>query len=140
MAQPIISLAIAGNRSTRELTLIAKEDIKKRLESTAGIGNVELVGGEEREILVELDLTSLEAYNLSIFEVQNKIAAASLELPAGKFERGDRDVAIRTLGKITSVDQLAEYGNQKRAGRTGAGAGYCHDQRHDQGSGVDIAA
>ncbi len=107
MAQPIISLAIAGNRSTRELTLIAKEDIKKVLESTAGIGNVELVGGEEREILVELDLTSLEAYNLSIFEVQNKIAAASLELPAGKLERGDRDVAIRTLGKITSVDQLA---------------------------------
>ncbi len=107
MAQPIISLAIAGNRSTRELTLFAKEDIKKVLESTAGIGNVELVGGEEREILVELDLTSLEAYNLSIFEVQNKIAAASLELPAGKLERGDRDVSIRTLGKVTSVDQLA---------------------------------
>ncbi len=107
MAQPIISLAIAGNRSTRELTMIAKEDIKKVLESTAGIGNVELVGGEEREILVELDLTSLEAYNLSIFDVQNRIATASLELPAGKLERGERDVAIRTLGKIANVEQLA---------------------------------
>ncbi len=74
--------------------------------------------------LVELDLTSLEAYNLSIFEVQNKIAAASLELPAGKLERGDRDVAIRTLGKITSVDQIGEYGDQKRPGCTGAAARY----------------
>ncbi len=107
MAQPIISLVVAGNRSARELTLIAKEDIKKALESTAGIGNIELVGGEEREILVELDLTSLEAYNLSIFEVQNRIEAASLEIPAGKLERGERDVAIRTLGRITDVSQLA---------------------------------
>ncbi len=107
MAQPIISLAIAGNRSARELTLIAKEDIKKELENTAGIGNIELVGGEEREILVELDLTTLEAYNLSIFEVQSRVEAASLELPAGKLERGDRDFSIRTLGKITSVEQLA---------------------------------
>ncbi len=107
-SQPIIALAIAGSRSTRELTLIAKEDIKKRLENVRGVGNVELVGGEEREVLVELDQTALEAYNLSIFDVQGRLQAANLEMPSGKMERGEKDFTIRTLGKITSVEQLAD--------------------------------
>ncbi len=107
MSIPIISLAVSGDRSARELTLIAREDIKKALENIRGVGNVELIGGEEREILVELDLTALEAYNLSIFDVQGRVQAASLELPAGKLERGERDFSIRTLGKYVTVDQIA---------------------------------
>ena len=107
-AMPIISLAISGDKSARELTFIAKETVKKRLESLQGVGNVELIGGEEREILVELDLTSLEALNLSIFDIQNRLAAASLDLPGGTVKREGRDFTVRTMGKITSLDQIRD--------------------------------
>ncbi len=103
---PILSLAIAGDKSTRELTIIAKETVKKRLESIQGVGNVELVGGDEREIQVELNQTSLEALNLSIFDIQNLLASASLELPGGTLKSQGRDFTVRTMGKITSLDDI----------------------------------
>jgi hydrophobe/amphiphile efflux-1 (HAE1) family protein len=106
-AQPVMSLAISGDRSTRELTYIAKETIKKRVENVPGVGNVELVGGEEREILAELKLDKLEALNLSIFDLQNKLASASLEIPAGKYEAAGRDYTVRTLGRFTNVEEIS---------------------------------
>ncbi len=107
-AQPVMSLAISGDRSTRELTYIAKETIKKRIENVPGVGNVELVGGEEREILTELKLDKLEALNLSIFDLQNKLANASLEIPAGKYEAAGRDYTVRTLGRFTNVQEIGD--------------------------------
>lgn len=107
-AQPVMSLAISGDRSTRELTYIAKETIKKRIENVPGVGNVELVGGEEREILAELKLDKLEALNLSIFDLQNKLANASLEIPAGKYEAAGRDYTVRTLGRFTNVQEIGD--------------------------------
>ena len=107
-AMPIISVAVAGDRSARELTFIAKETVKKRLESLQGVGNVELIGGEEREILVELDLASLEALNLSIFDIQGRLAAASLDLPGGTVKQEGRDFTVRTMGKIVSLDQIRD--------------------------------
>ncbi|MFH2054673.1 MAG: efflux RND transporter permease subunit, partial [bacterium] len=85
-AQPVMSLVVTGPRSARELTYYAKEIVKKRIESVPGVGNVDLIGGEEREILVELRLDQLEAVNLSIAEVEAKVSVASLEIPAGRLE------------------------------------------------------
>ena len=105
---PIISVAVSGERSARELSFIAKETVKKRLESLQGVGNVELIGGEEREILVELDLASLEALNLSIFDIQNRLAAASLDLPGGTIKQQGRDFTVRTMGRISSLDEIRD--------------------------------
>ncbi len=108
MVIPIVSVAVSGERSARELTFIAKEIVKKRLESLPGVGNVELIGGEEREILVELDLSALEALNLSIFDIQNRLAASSLDLPGGTIKREGRDFTVRTMGRITSLDEIRD--------------------------------
>jgi HAE1 family hydrophobic/amphiphilic exporter-1 len=107
-AFPIMSLVVSGDRSTRELTYIAKEIVKKRVESVQGVGNVDLFGGDEREILVELHLDQLEAVNLSIGQVQAELAGANLEIPAGRMKAGSRDYTIRTLGKMTSLTQIED--------------------------------
>ncbi|MCK4856708.1 MAG: efflux RND transporter permease subunit [candidate division Zixibacteria bacterium] len=103
---PVLSLVIAGDYSPRQLTYFAKEIVKKRIESIAGVGNVELIGGEEREILVELRLDNLEAVNLSLSEVERAVASANLEIPGGIVKQGGRDYTIRTLGRLTSVAQI----------------------------------
>lgn len=116
-SQPIMAVAVSGEQSPRELTLVAKETIKKRLESIPGVGNVELVGGDEREILVELDLTKLEALNLSIFDIEGRLSTSSLELPGGTVKNQGREYTVRTLGKITSLEEIRNLVIKTEAGR-----------------------
>jgi len=104
--EPVLSIAIAGDRSPRDLTYIVKENIKKRLENISGIGSINLIGGYEREIQIELDLDLLESYDLTPFDVQYEIAAANFELPGGRLKKGSSELLVRTMGKVQSMDEL----------------------------------
>ncbi len=105
-SEPILSLTVSGERPLRDITDIVKEDIQKRLESVPGVGNVELVGGFEREINVFLDIDKLESYEIPVTEVQQKIQAANLEIPGGRVTEKNREYLVRTMGKLTSVKQF----------------------------------
>jgi hydrophobe/amphiphile efflux-1 (HAE1) family protein len=105
-SQPILQLTVSGNRSAKEITTYTKDVIKKRLENVPGVGSVDLVGGDEREIQVEVDAGRLQAYNLSIQDVVQSIAAANLEVPAGNLIQGPRQLLLRTMGKYTDVDDF----------------------------------
>jgi HAE1 family hydrophobic/amphiphilic exporter-1 len=102
-SQPIMTLTIAGDRSEKEITTYTKDIIKKRLENVPGVGKVDLVGGAEREIQVEVDAAQLQAYNLSIQDVNQAIAMANIEVPAGNLIQGPRQLLLRTMGKYQSV-------------------------------------
>ena len=104
--EPVLSLVVAGDRSPRDLTYITKEDIKKRLENISGIGSIDLVGGYEREILVELDLDKLQSYGLTPFDVQYEIATANFELPGGRLKKGPSELLVRTMGKVEGIEEL----------------------------------
>ena len=105
-SQPIMTLTIAGERSEKEITTYTKDIIKKRLENVPGVGKVDLVGGAEREIQVEIDAAQLQAYNLSIQDVNQSIAAANIEVPAGNLIQGPRQLLLRTMGKYQNVDDF----------------------------------
>ena len=102
-SSPIYTLALSGNLGDKELTTFAKDVIKKRLENVPGVGRVDLVGGAEREIEIQVDAARLQAYNLSIQEVVQAIAAANVEVPAGNLIQGERQILLRTMGKYTAV-------------------------------------
>ncbi len=102
-SQPIMTLTISGERSEKEITTYTKDVIKKRLENVNGVGKVDLVGGAEREIQVEIDAARLQSFNLSIQEVNQAIAAANVEVPAGNLIQGQRQLLLRTMGKYQSV-------------------------------------
>ncbi|HQG47027.1 MAG TPA: efflux RND transporter permease subunit, partial [bacterium] len=100
---PIYTLALSGSMGDKELTTFAKDVVKKRLENVPGVGRVDLVGGAEREIEIQVDAARLQAYNLSIQEVVQAIAAANVEVPAGNLIQGERQILLRTMGKYTAV-------------------------------------
>ena len=104
--EPVLSLVVAGQRSPRDLTYITKEQIKKRLENISGIGSIDLVGGYEREIQVELDLDKLQSYGLTPFDVQYEIASANFELPGGRLKKGASELLVRTMGKVSDIEEL----------------------------------
>ncbi|MGE5313685.1 MAG: efflux RND transporter permease subunit [Acidobacteriota bacterium] len=103
---PIMTLTVSGSRSEKEITTYTKDVIKKRLENVPGVGKVDLVGGAEREIQVVVDQARLQSYGLSITDVNQAVAAANLEVPAGNLIQGPRQLLLRTMGKYQSVDDF----------------------------------
>ncbi len=103
---PILTLTVSGERSEKEITQYTKDVIKKRIENIPGIGSVDLVGGAEREILIDVDADRLKAYNLSIQQVIQAVGAANVEIPGGNLNQGDRQLILRTTGKLTKVSDF----------------------------------
>ncbi|MFZ1685112.1 MAG: efflux RND transporter permease subunit [Candidatus Zixiibacteriota bacterium] len=105
-ARPVLSLTVSGARTPREITELAKNLIKKRLETVSGVGKVELIGGSEREILVALNPERMESYNVSVADVQNAVGAANLEIPGGRVNEHDREYLVRVMGRVDKVSQF----------------------------------
>ncbi len=102
-AFPILSLAITGSRSPRDITQLIKDRIKPRLEIIPGVGNVEIIGGFEREILVALNPERMESYGVSINDVQGAVSAANMELPGGRIDESAREYMVRVMGRLKRV-------------------------------------
>jgi len=105
-SQPIFSLVVAGFRSEKEITTYTKDVIKKRLENVPGVGEVDLVGGAEREVQVQVDVTKLQSYRLSIQDVVSAISSSNLEVPAGSLTQGKRQILLRTIGKFQTINDF----------------------------------
>ncbi len=107
-AAPVLRIAVSAPRSLREVTDIADKQIKERIESINGVGNVEIVGGRSREIQVWVDPDKLRAFNVTVAEVAAAVRAQNLEVPGGRVEEGARELTVRTMGRIQNP---AEFNN-----------------------------
>ncbi|MDD4599955.1 Multidrug resistance protein MdtC [bioreactor metagenome] len=114
--QPIASIAITGNISQRELSIIADDTISKRLEAINGVAAVNVNGGLEREIKLNMDSNKMAAYNLTISEVTNSLRSENIETPGGKVTDGKRETSLRSVGKIKSPEQLLNLPITQRNG------------------------
>ena len=104
---PIVTLALSGNNwAIRDLTRLATETLKKRLENINGVGNVTVVGGLEREIQVELNPSAMEALGVTPEMVVAALQRENMDAPAGRVERGNGEQSVRVRGKITDPQQF----------------------------------
>jgi hydrophobe/amphiphile efflux-1 (HAE1) family protein len=106
-SRPVITLAIYGDRSQKELTGFAKNFLKRRLETAPGVGSVEIIGGSEREIQVLLDLDKINALGITVDQVAGAIQSSNLEMPGGKLNQDRTDLMVRILGRTASVADLS---------------------------------
>jgi hydrophobic/amphiphilic exporter-1 (mainly G- bacteria), HAE1 family len=106
-AAPILSLAVAGPGDVREVTRIAKDVIKQRLQSIRGVGGIDLVGGREREFHAWIDPRRLEAFGLAAGDVVAALGAQNVEIPGGRIETGARELVVKTRGLVRSADELS---------------------------------
>lgn len=103
---PILRLGVTSNMDSRSLYQFIKDKIQPQLSRIPGVGQVALVGGDQREIKVNLDLQKLKAYNLSIMQITQSIQAANLDFPTGKIKDQDGQFIVRISGKLSSLDDL----------------------------------
>jgi HAE1 family hydrophobic/amphiphilic exporter-1 len=105
-AEPVISFAVGGKATPEELRRIADDDIKPQIEKIAGVAEVNVAGGREREVKVELDPAALAGYGISLDEVTGGLAAANLDVPAGPMQAGPREEKLRVAGKFRSQEDI----------------------------------
>ncbi len=103
----IITLAVESQRDLESLTRVLERDIGQRFEQIPGVGTLEIRGGVNREIRVDLERDRLQAAGLTPSDVQSAISRENAKLPGGNVKEGINDLYIRSLGEFTSVDQIA---------------------------------
>src|SRR5690606_22176971 len=95
-------------RSVRELTELATNVVKPQLERSTGVGEVSIVGGQERAIKIWVDGQRLAAYNLPITAVRDAIARQNANLPGGNVTGERNEATLRTMGRISDPRAFAD--------------------------------
>ncbi|MGO9471785.1 MAG: efflux RND transporter permease subunit [Isosphaeraceae bacterium] len=103
---PVMTIAVSGRRDFREVTQIARKQIKERLETVNGVGAINLVGGRIRAMNVVLDTDRLAGYSLSVEDVRVALVRQNLEVPGGRVDQGSRELVLRTLGRLRTERQF----------------------------------
>jgi HAE1 family hydrophobic/amphiphilic exporter-1 len=105
-AAAIMDIVVAGARDLREVTEIARRQIKENIETIRGVGSVTMVGGLERAINIDVDTNRLSAYNISVEQVKAALRAQNLEVPSGRVDQGPKELTLRTMGRVAHVDDF----------------------------------
>jgi len=117
---PIISIGVTSTgqaRKLRELTTLADQVIKKRIENVRGVGSVTLVGGLKREIHVNLNPAAMESYAIGAEQVFNAVVGENRELPAGALTAPTREQVVQIKGRIVPVSDFQRILVARRAGQ-----------------------
>ena len=114
---PIMAIAIqSSERSIRELTDLADENIQPRLEAIPGVGGVNIVGGNARQIRVQLDPAAMRAYAISPVQVAAALQRENQEVPAGRVQRGVSEQLVRITGRVREPRAFADVAIVARNG------------------------
>lgn len=108
-AFPILSLSLTSDsRTPQELRELVDDRVRSRLEQVPGVANVEVIGGQVREVQVEVDRDRLQAYGVSLAQFTAAVVQENLNVPAGSLREGGRQLAVRALGEFRSVRELEQ--------------------------------
>ncbi len=105
-AAPILAIALAGDMPKRDLTDLAKNTVKQRLQAINGVGGIDIVGGQEREFHVWIDPRQLDSFGLTPTDVAQALAAQNVEIPGGRLDSGALELSIKTRGQVHSATEL----------------------------------
>jgi HAE1 family hydrophobic/amphiphilic exporter-1 len=106
--QPVLYLALAGDLPPGQLFDIAKNDVKPRLQTQSGVGSVDLRGGLEREVQVQINPARLRGFNLTLDQVAQALARENQGVPGGALDHGERKLNVRLYGLYQSAAELRE--------------------------------
>ena len=103
---PIMRLGASSKMDANKFNDLVENKIKETLSRIEGVAQVQVIGGNEREIRINVDRDKLNAYGLSILQVTQAIAAANLDFPTGNIKDEDQQVTVRLSGKFQNIDDI----------------------------------
>jgi HAE1 family hydrophobic/amphiphilic exporter-1 len=103
---PIMRLGVSSEMDVNDFNNLVDNDIKETLSRIEGVARVQVIGGNKREIRVNIDRDKLKTYGLSILQVTQAISAANLDFPTGNIKDAKQQVTVRLSGKFKDVNDI----------------------------------
>ena len=109
-ATPVVTMALTSSSKemveSGELYDYADDKLSSRFSSLPGVASVELIGGEKREVLVEVDRRKLAAKGLTLAEVIDKVGKGNVKIPSGEVDEGGRAESVTFDAEAKAPDAL----------------------------------
>ncbi len=103
---PVIEIVLSGHLDIKELYDLADKKLKDRFSQIEGVGRVNLIGGQEREIRVELDDRIVYQNEISLMQLAQILTVQNMDVPGGRFMQSDQEFSVRFKGQFSSVDEI----------------------------------
>ena len=105
-ATPIMGIALTGSGNIRDITEYADKTLRRRLESTPGVGQIDVLGGRGRQINVYLDAFKMQSFGLTVTDVTQALQSQNADIPGGRIDQGDRSLTLRTKGRLQTLEDF----------------------------------
>ncbi len=105
---PIMRIGMSGEESLIALRLFAEERLKQELEPLDGVASVQVSGGLEEEIQINVDEGRLAALGIPITQVTQRMAQENVNLTGGMLKDGESEFLVRTLNEFKAVDEMQD--------------------------------
>ncbi|MGZ5443189.1 MAG: efflux RND transporter permease subunit [Thermoanaerobaculia bacterium] len=99
-AIPVVTIAVSGPGSQRDISEYVDKNLRRRLETVYGVGQVLVIGARPRQINVVVDNAKLASQGLTAAHVVGALQSQNIQIPGGKVEQGVRDLTLRTYGRV----------------------------------------
>ena len=105
-ALPVVNLVFSGPQPITELYDYTDRYLQNRLSQIKGVANVEVTGGQEREIRVEMDNKIVLQHSISLPQLAQILAAQNMDMPGGNFKRKTQEYTVRLEGEFNDVESI----------------------------------
>jgi HAE1 family hydrophobic/amphiphilic exporter-1 len=105
-AAPVLRISVSAPLPLREVTQVAKDQVKKKIDSVNGVGQITIIGGQERQINVWVDPDKMRSYSVTPGEVAAALKVQNAEFPSGRLNEGQKETSLRTMGKIQKPEEF----------------------------------
>jgi len=103
---PVMDIAVNSNIPEKEFFDLVDNEIKTQVSQIKGIAQINVIGGNQREIEIKANVQKLEQYGISLLQVKQMIEAANVDFPTGKIKDDDNKTIIRIAGKFENLDEI----------------------------------
>jgi len=103
---PVLILGVSSNLDPLQVRKMIDTQVKNRIERIPGVASLDIRGGLDREIHVNLDPEKIKALGLPIDQIIGRLREENINLPAGVMEQGMLDVTVRTPGVYEGLHDL----------------------------------
>jgi len=104
----VVTLAVESTLPLDQVTRAIEREYSQRFEQIPGVGTIELRGGVQREIRIELERDRLLATGLTPADIQQALSSQNVKLPGGNVKEGVKDLYVRSTGEFVSVAQISD--------------------------------
>lgn len=103
--KPSIVMGLSGG-STMEMRTFANNSLEPLIERIDGVSQVMIRGGQEQEVLVDIDPEKLENYNLTIQNIIDILGESSVNMPGGTLKEGAKEFYVKIDGELTTSEEI----------------------------------